>query len=472
MTATEERDNRKSVLVVTTVSSFLVPLALATVNIALPTIGREFGADAIALNWVATTYLLSAAMFLVPFGKVADMFGRKRIFLYGMCAFTVTSFFLGLARSTAMLIFFRALQGIGAAMIFGTAVAIVTSVFPPGERGRALGINIAAVYLGLSCGPFFGGILTQQIGWRSIFFFNVPMGLFVILLSMRKLKQEWAEAKGESFDFVGSLIYALILLMIMYGFSRLPSITGGAFVFFGAAAIGLFVWWELKTENPILEVRIFITNKVFTLSNVAALISYSATFAVGFLMSFYLQHIKGLTAQNAGILLISQPIVQAAFSPLAGKLSDRVEPRLVASAGMALTAVGLFLLALVQSDTSLPSIVTSLVILGFGFALFSSPNTNAVMSSVESKYYGIASSTLGTMRLIGQMLSMGIAMLVFAVYLGKAAITPAYYGLLLKSTKVIFSIFVVLCVAGMFASLKRGKLHRPAERQLSKSGRL
>ena len=251
------------------------------------------------------------------------------------------------------------------------------------------------------------------------------MGLFVILLSMRKLKQEWAEAKGESFDFVGSLIYALILLMIMYGFSRLPSITGGAFVFFGAAAIGLFVWWELKTENPVLEVRIFITNKVFTLSNVAALISYSATFAVGFLMSFYLQHIKGLTAQNAGILLISQPIVQAAFSPLAGKLSDRVEPRLVASAGMALTAVGLFLLALVQRDTSLPSIVTSLVILGFGFALFSSPNTNAVMSSVESKYYGIASSTLGTMRLIGQMLSMGIAMLVFAVYLGKAAITPA-----------------------------------------------
>ena len=133
MTATEERDNRKSVLVVTTVSSFLVPLALATVNIALPTIGREFGADAIALNWVATTYLLSAAMFLVPFGKVADMFGRRRIFLYGMCAFTVTSFFLGLARSTAMLIFFRALQGIGAAMIFGTAVAIVTSVFPPAK---------------------------------------------------------------------------------------------------------------------------------------------------------------------------------------------------------------------------------------------------------------------------------------------------------------------------------------------------
>ncbi|MDR2018816.1 MAG: MFS transporter [Syntrophobacterales bacterium] len=455
----EERDNRKSVLIVTTVSSFLVPLSLATVNIALPTIGRELGATAIALNWIATAYLLTAAMFLVPFGKMADMFGRRRIFIYGMWWFTATSFCLGMAPSAGVLIFLRALQGVGAAMIFGTAVAIVSSVFPPGERGRALGINIAAVYMGLSCGPFFGGILTQQIGWRSVFFINVPMGLFVILLSIRKLKQEWMEAKGESFDFVGSFIYVLMLLMIMYGFSCLPSAAGGVFILLGAAAVGTLIWWELRTENPVLEIRLFITNKAFTFSNVAALISYSATFAVGFLMSFYLQSIKGLTPQNAGIILVSQPIVQAAFSPLAGRLSDRIEPRRVASAGMTVTAAGLLLLAFLQRETSLTFIAMSLVILGFGFALFSSPNTNAVMSSVEKRFYGIASSTLGTMRLVGQMLSMGIAMLVFAVYMGKTAITPQYNDLLLKSIKVIFSIFVVLCAAGIFASLKRGKLH-------------
>jgi EmrB/QacA subfamily drug resistance transporter len=459
VTLAEERDNRKSVLIVTTVSSFLVPLSLATVNIALPTIGRELGATAIALNWIATAYLLTAAMFLVPFGKMADMFGRRRIFIYGMWWFTATSFCLGMAPSAGVLIFLRALQGVGAAMIFGTAVAIVSSVFPPGERGRALGINIAAVYMGLSCGPFFGGILTQQIGWRSVFFINVPMGLFVILLSIRKLKQEWMEAKGESFDFVGSFIYVLMLLMIMYGFSCLPSAAGGVFILLGAAAVGTLIWWELRTENPVLEIRLFITNKAFTFSNVAALISYSATFAVGFLMSFYLQSIKGLTPQNAGIILVSQPIVQAAFSPLAGRLSDRIEPRRVASAGMTVTAAGLLLLAFLQRETSLTFIAMSLVILGFGFALFSSPNTNAVMSSVEKRFYGIASSTLGTMRLVGQMLSMGIAMLVFAVYMGKTAITPQYNDLLLKSIKVIFSIFVVLCAAGIFASLKRGKLH-------------
>ncbi len=453
-----EENNKKSVLVVTTVSSFLTPLSLATVNVALPTISREFSMNAIALNWVATTYLLAAAMFLVPFGRIADIFGRRRIFIYGMWVFSVSSLCLGLAPSAGALILFRAFQGVGAAMVFGTGVAILTSAYPPGERGQALGINIAAVYLGLSCGPFIGGILTQQAGWRSVFLFNVPLGLFVVFLSIRKLRREKAEAEGESFDFTGSCIYALALLLVMYGVSCLPSIAGFIFVFFGALAATAFVGWELKSKNPVLEVRIFMTNKVFTLSNVAALINYSATFAIGFLLSLYLQYIRGFTPQAAGIVLVSQPLVQAAFSPLAGRLSDRVEPRLVASAGMAITATGLLLLALVNADTPLAFIVTSLVILGFGFALFSSPNTNAIMSSVESRFYGIASSTLATMRLIGQMVSMGIAMLVFALLIGRVAISPPYYGLLMKSTKLIFGIFAVLCVGGTFASLTRGNL--------------
>ncbi|HEY3276847.1 MAG TPA: MFS transporter [Syntrophorhabdaceae bacterium] len=452
------KTTQKSVLIVATVSSFLTPLSLATVNVALPRIGRAFSADAITLNWVATIYLLTAAMFLVPFGKISDIYGRRKIFIYGMWVFTVSSLCLGLAPSVGSLLAFRALQGIGSSMVFGTGVAMLTSVYPPGERGHALGINIAAVYLGLSCGPFVGGLLTQHLGWRSVFLFNVPLGFFVIFLSIKKLKQEWAEARGESLDIAGSLIYALTLLLLMYGFSRLPSVTGLLFVLSGMAAIGAFIWWELRTKTPILEISLFVTNKVFTLSNVAALINYSATFAVGFLLSLYLQYIKGLTPQSAGLVLVSQPIVQAAFSPLAGKLSDRIEPRLVASAGMALTTVGLILLALLTAATPLPYIIASLAVLGFGFALFSSPNSNAIMSSVENRFYGIASSTLATTRLIGQMLSMGIAMVVFALFIGKVAITPPYYGLLVKSTKIIFTIFAILCVGGTFASLTRGNL--------------
>jgi EmrB/QacA subfamily drug resistance transporter len=452
------KDSRKSVLIVTTLSSFLTPLALATVNVALPSIGKALAADAITLSWIATSYLLTAAMFLVPFGKIADIYGRKRIFIYGMWIFTLSSLCLGISPSADILIIFRALQGIGASMIFGTGVAILSSVYPTGERGRAIGINIAAVYLGLSCGPFFGGLLTHHIGWRSVFFFNVPLGIFVIILSMKSLKQEWAEAKGESFDFTGSLIYSLTLLVIMYGFSLLPSASGFFFILSGAAGSGAFVWWEARIKNPILEVRIFMTNKVFTLSNVAALLNYSATFAVGFLLSLYLQYIKGLSPHHAGFILVSQPIVQAIFSPFAGKLSDRIEPRLVASTGMALTSAVLFLLAFIEADTAFLFIIINLMFLGLSFAFFSSPNTNAIMSSVESRFYGIASSTLATMRLLGQMFSMGVVTLIFTLYIGRVEILPPHYALLLKSTKVAFLIFGGLSILGVFASLTRGKL--------------
>ena len=450
--------NRRAVLVATTMSAFLSPLALSVVNVALPSIGKEFAADAILLSWVAMAFTLTAAVFLVPLGRVADIYGRNRIFIHGTWIFTIASCFLGISSSVGMLIFFRALQGVGAAMLFGTMIAILVSVYPVEERGRVLGINVAAVYLGLSVGPFFGGILTQHLGWRSIFFINVPLGLAIIIISIWKLRTEQTEAKGETFDFVGAFIYGAMLLSIMYGFSLLPSKSGLVSVFAGIVGIGAFVRWETRAKSPVLDVSLFKANKVFALSNIAALVNYGATFAVGFLLSFYLQHIKGLSPQSAGIVLVSQPIVQAIFSPVAGSLSDRVEPRIVASTGMAMTAAGLFLLALLQESTPLLYIVMSLIILGFGFALFSSPNSNAIMSSVDNRFYGVASSILATMRLIGQMLSMGIAMLLFALYMGKVEILPVYYPLLLKSTKAAFTVFGFLCVGGIFASLTRGNL--------------
>jgi MFS family permease len=219
-----------------------------------------------------------------------------------------------------------------------------------------------------------------------------------------------------------------------------------------------FVRWETKVEYPVLNISLFGNNRVFAFSNLAALINYSATSAISFLLSLYLQYTKGLTPQDAGLILVSQPVVMAIFSPLAGRLSDKIEPRIVASAGMTLTVVGLLLFTFLNSTTDLAFIIFSLVLLGFGFALFSSPNTNAVMSSVEKRFYGVASATLGTMRLTGQMLSMGIAMLVFALYLGRAQITPEKYPAFLTSTKTAFIIFAVLCFGGIFASLSRGKV--------------
>lgn len=454
----KETEGRWAVLIATTMSSFLTPLALSTVNVALPSIGREFSINALMLSWIATAYILSAAIFLLPFGKLADMYGRKKVFIYGTLIFTVSSFLMSISKTPEILIGCRALQGIGGAMIFGTGIAILTSVFPVGERGKVLGINVAAVYLGLSFGPFLGGILTQHLGWRSVFFLNVPFGIVIMVFSIWKVKGEWAEAKGETFDFAGSLIYSVMLFSIMYGFSRLPDRSGLALICVGAVGIGAFVYWELRAKNPILNISLLRTNRAFTLSNMAALIHYGATFAVGFLLSFYLQHIKGLSPQGTGVILISQPIVQALISPIAGRMSDRIEPRIVASLGMSITAIGLFLLVLLKANTHISFIVSSLCILGFGFALFSSPNTNAIMSSVESRLYGVASSMLATMRLLGQMFSMGIAMLIFATYLGRVEITPAFYPDLLKSIQVAFSIFGFLCIVGIFASLTRGNV--------------
>ena len=449
-------DDKRAVLVASTTAAFLTPLMASSVNVALPSIGREFAMDALSVSWVATSAVLAAAMFLVPFGRLADIYGRKKIFNYGVIVFTVFSLFSGIAPTGATLIASRAMQGMGAAMIFGTSVAILSSAYQPAERGRVLGINIAATYTGLSLGPFIGGFLTQHFGWRSIFFVNAVLGLLIIVLVMWRLKSEWAEAHGEKFDVPGSLLYMASLTALMIGFSKLPGSIGALGVGAGLAGLFGFVLWEKKTSKPLLDIRLFARNPVFTFSNIAALINYSATSAVTFLVSFYLQYIKALSPQTAGLILVAQPIMMALFSPLAGRLSDSVEPRVVASIGMSIITVGLGLLAMVGKETSTVLVTVYLLLLGFGFALFSSPNTNAIMSSVEKKLYGVASATFGTMRLTGQMMSMGIVMLIFAVIIGNVQITPEYYPLFLQSMQIAFIVFAILCVLGVFASLARG----------------
>jgi EmrB/QacA subfamily drug resistance transporter len=445
-------------LIILTLSSFLTPFAVSSVNIALPSIGKEFAMDAISLSWVPSAYILSSAALLVPFGRIADLYGRKKVFNYGVLTYTVSSFLLALSYSAGMVIGLRVAQGIAAAMIFAPGVAILTSVFPDGERGRVLGINIAAVYIGLSLGPVLGGFLTQHFGWRSLFIFNVPLGLMILFLTFWKLKGEWAESKGEPFDFIGAAVYGLTLISIMYGFSLLPDVKGHGMILFGILGIFALIKREVSVKHPLLNVDLFRKNAVFAFSNLAALINYSATFAVSFLLSLYLQYIKGLTPQEAGLILIAQPTLQAICSPIAGRLSDKVEPRMVASVGMALTLLGLFSFVFLSQGTTVGFIILNLALLGLGFGLFSSPNTNAIMSSVDKRYYGVASATLGTMRMVGQMFSMGIAMLIFSIYIGKVQIAFQHDELFLKSVKTSFMVLSILCFGGIFASLARGKV--------------
>lgn len=454
------RNIQKVVLIIATFGSFLTPFMMSALNIALPSIQKEFSANAVLLSWIATSYLLATAIFLVPIGKIADIYGRTRTYKYGMIVFTVVSFASGLAPTIKLLILMRVLQGIGGAMIMTTGVALLTSVFPPQERGKALGFNVSAVYIGLSLGPFIGGILTAGLGWRSIFLITAPLGLVVIYLIHKYLHLEWAEAKEEKLDLPGSLLYALTLVALVYGSSLLPSTSGILLMLCGVPGFILFIRRQLAIPNPIFNVNLFKNSRTFAFSNVAALINYSATSALTFLLSLYLQYIKAMTPQEAGTVLIIQPIFMAVLSPYAGRLSDKKEPSLISSLGMACTALGLFMLTFLKEDTHLSLVICALIVLGLGFALFSSPNTNAIMSTVEKRYYGIASASVSTMRLLGQMLSMTIATLLISLLVGQNQITPEYFPMFLQSIHISFIIFTVLCTVGIFFSYSRGTVHR------------
>lgn len=451
-------DVKRCAVIVAGLSSFLTPFMGSSINIALPAIGEEFSMDAVLLAWVPMSFLLAAAVFLVPFGRLADIKGLKMIFGTGISIFTAASLLAGFSASSEMLIAFRFIQGVGSAMIFGTGIAILTSVFPPYERGRVLGINIAIVYIGLSAGPVLGGLLTQYLGWRSLFLATVPLGLLAMLLTILRLDGEWLGAEGESFDLAGSAIYAISVLTMVYGLSLLPDAWGDRLVAAGVAGLVMFLYFETRVNSPVLDVKLFVGNRVFTFSNIAALINYSATFASGFLLSLYLQYVKGMDPRGAGMILIAQPLVMAILSPYTGRLSDKKEPRIVATAGMVLTLFGIIPFAFIDGKTPIFYIVLTLAVLGAGIALFSAPNINAIMSSVDKRFYGIASATQGTMRLFGQMLSMALAMLVFALFIGRVEISTAGQDGFLEAIRTAFWLFAGLCVVGAFASMARGNI--------------
>lgn len=449
--------SKNLILLLVILTSVVNPFLGAAVNIAIPSIATEFDMNAVSTGWIAMAFLLSSAVFLVPFGKAADIVGRKKIFLYGNLIVALSSLLCALSSTGMMLIASRALQGMGSAMMFGTGMAIITSAFPVSERGKAIGFTVSAVYLGLSVAPFLGGLLTEYFGWRSLFIVTIPFGLTVFIITLLAVKTEWAEARGEKFDYGGSVVYMVAIAVLMYGFSVLPDRSGIILTVLGAAGILVFIFMELRLTYPVMNIHLFKNNRVFAFSNLAALINYAATFAITFVLSLYLQYIKELSPKEAGILLVTQPLVMMVVASFSGRMSDRYDPRILSSLGMAVITVGLVFLSFLDYATVNGYIIASLVILGTGFGLFSSPNTNSIMSAVEKKFLGVASATVGTMRLTGQMVSMAVATMVFNVLIGNARISSANHHLFIHSTRIIFILFSIFCFIGVFASLARGK---------------
>jgi len=454
---TEPHINRKILLAVIFLSSFFNPFMGSAVNIALPSISRDLSIHAGTLSWIAMAFLLSSAVMLVPFGKLADIWGRKKMLLYGNIFFTISTLSCGFSASGEMLIVSRCFQGLGSAMILSSGMAIVISAFPPERRGRIIGWNTSAVYVGLSAAPLLGGILTQTLGWQSLFFINALAGILLIAGILYGVRAEWAEAKNDRFDFTGSLIYILAMSALMYGFSKLPGKFAALLTISGTLGIIIFIGWELRQKSPVLNIALFRDNKIFAFSNLAALINYAATFGITFVLSLYLQNVKGLGPSDAGLIMIIQPVMMAAVASISGRLSDRIDSRILSSLGMGVIVAGLVPLIFITEETGNMYLIMALLVLGFGFGMFSSPNTNSVMSSVEKRYLGIASATLGTMRLTGMMFSTAIAAMAINLYVGDRIIGKDNIPEFMQSVRVIFSVFAVLCALGIFASLARGK---------------
>jgi EmrB/QacA subfamily drug resistance transporter len=460
------------VLLVNFLAAWLTAFMTTAINIALPSIQTEFHLGAIALGWLPLGYILAQAALMLPFGKIGDRFGRRLLFLVGIAVFALSSVALVFANSYMPLMILRVTQGVGAAMMFSTSMAMVTLAYPPHRRGWAMGISVAAAYLGQMTGPILGGVIVYNIGWRNLFLVSGCFAFFNLGLDVWLLRRaEWKEPRPAGFDWTGSAAYAVALSALIVGLSWLPLTEGLVLLVAGIAGLSFFVWWEARARNPILVFSLFRRNRVFAFSILTALISYSSVWAVTFLMSLYLQFIKGLNAQTAGLVLIAGVVLQVLLSPFGGRLSDRIQPRWVASGGMALCVIGLLLFSFLRADTPYWYIVLALCFLGLGYAFFSGPNQNSIMGSVERRYVGFASASIGTMRMVGMAVSIAVATLIMALIVGRHDIQPADYPNLLTAIRTTFAILTGLCALGVVASLVRGEMpahetltgHAPAE---------
>ncbi|MCG3225116.1 MAG: MFS transporter, partial [Candidatus Heimdallarchaeota archaeon] len=365
-------------------------------TLAAPSMAAELKINDATLSWIMTIYLLATAMLQIPFGKIADNHGRKKIYFIGMLIFSMSALVLGFMDTANGIMIMRFVQGTGGALIFATGTAILTSVFPPEKKGFAFGINIGSVYLGLTAGPSLGGFITDTLGWRWIFFIVVPIGAVLAILVMTLLKGEWKSEKKEKFDWIGTILYIATLFMLLYGFRSIPELY--SYILIGCSIITLivFVWWEWRIDYPILQFRLFQKNRFFTFANLAAFTYYTATAATTFLLSLFLQNIQGYTASIAGLILLARPGIQAILSPIGGTLSDVIDHRIITTLGISIGTIGLVLLIFLEANSPLVLIIMSLLCGGIGFGLFSSPNANSIMSSVPRKNYGVASALVGT----------------------------------------------------------------------------
>ena len=444
-------ETKNIILIICTILSFFTVFAVNGVTIVIPSIAAEYGMSNIIQNWVTIIFLLVVAVLSVPAGQISGKYGLKKVTIFNLILFIIISIANVFVTSQEQFLICRFILGISLAFINVTSMAIIVSSFPGEERGKALGINITGVYLGLSLSPVLGGILNYNLGWRSVVLFAVPFMFVILLLLLTKIDKEWTSFENFPLDIKGSLAYAVGMVLFMYGFTVLNTTTGIILTILGIIILVVFALIELKEDYPVFDVRFFKNHK-FLSANFASLCAYLATYAVTTILNYHLQYIKGFDSQTAGMMLLVAPLCQVVLAPIAGRLSDKFVPQILAAIGMGLGTVSLFMFSSLDSATPMVFLFVAMIIYGIGFGLFSPPNTNVIMGSVPPKDNSIASAAVATMRTVGQAMSMGILTLVFAFVMGNVPMIEQYYPLLISSCQITCLICVVLCIASVFAS--------------------
>ncbi|MFI0398630.1 MAG: MFS transporter [Thiolinea sp.] len=451
---------RYAVLVVVCISSFLTPVSLSGSFVAVPAISEDLHVSAVYASWIPAAFLLSNLLMMLPSGRLADQYGRKRIFLIGGLIFSIGSLIAGFAQNIEMLLFSRVIQGISSAMFFTTGMAIITSVFQQG-RGAALGWLVSSIYLGLTCGPLLGGWVTEHFGWQAVFWFPLPLVLIVLVVSAVTMKGEWRSAQAERLDLVGTLYMAIGIIGSFVGLSILPDWQGGLWLVIGLAFIVIFIRHCYTAQSPLVRLNLVLGNKPFSRALAASIMVYASNYGLIFLLSLYLQYNRGMPPTEAGQVLMVQAIVMTVLAPLAGRLSDRYRPRLLATLGCLSMVAGLTLLvATVGPATPIWIILICLVAFGIGFGMFSTPNTNSVLGSVPPERLGMSSALLNLSRLLGQMLGTAVITLLMSLMIGQSKITPEHYMDLMEVVRWAVGLSLIFALAAAYFSRERKLIAR------------
>jgi EmrB/QacA subfamily drug resistance transporter len=470
-------------LSVTTIGALMAAIDSTIVILALPDMMVKLHADLVEMVWVIMAYILISTVFLLTFGRVADMFGRVRMYNLGFVVFTVGSALCGLSQNATQLILFRLVQGAGAALMMVNSPAILTEAFPPDQRGRALGINGITWALGGIAGPLLGGLILSTASWRWIFYINVPIGIIGTLWGYRALHEISKPRHGEKFDILGSITFSLGLIALLlalnlgidYGWTSLPILS--LFVLFVVMLV-LFFTWEKRAPNPVLDLSLF-QHRVYNFSVLAAMLQSLAMFAVDFLIVFYLQGVRGYSPLTAALLLIPLPLVSAVVGPLSGLLADHIGARIPATVGVLVQAAALvWFITWLSPTTSYWQIAVGLALMGLGGGLFWSPNTSAAMNSAPLPRLGIASATLATLRQTGMVTSFAVALAVAAGSLPHQAVMSLFIGTNITlgsqsmqaftlGIKNAFLVSTFLCLVAAGFSFVRGRENRRQQVQVS-----